>query len=50
MNMYGDSYRQMGYDFSISAGNQQSSNRPKIERPKIERPKIKRPKINRPTR
>ena len=50
MNMYGDSYRQMGYDFSISAGNQQSSNRPKIERPKIERPKIERPKINRPTR
>lgn len=50
MNMYGDSYRQMGYDFSISAGNQSSSNRPKIERPKIERPKINRPKINRPKR
>ena len=50
MNMYGDRYRQMGYDFSISAGNQKTSNRPHIDRPKIERPKIERPKINRPGR
>jgi hypothetical protein len=40
----------MGYDFSISAGNQQSSDMLKIERPTIERPKIERPTINRPTR
>lgn len=50
MNMYGDAYRQKGYDFTIAGGEQMNSNRPKINRPEVKRPKIKRPNIKRPKR
>jgi len=47
MNMYGDAYRQKGYDFSIGSGRHSYSKRPKVNRPEKKRPKIKRPKRNR---
>lgn len=51
MNMYGDSFRRDGYDFTIgNSGVSSRFDRPKIKRPKIDRPKIKRPKIKRPRR
>ena len=50
MNMYGEAYRQKGYDFTIGAGTKQETKEVQNRRPRIERPKINRPKIERPKR